>query len=271
MGKVLFFDIDGTLIPFQKTMPESTKRALEKARANGHKIVICSGRSRAQLQNSLDEVEFDGYVMDSGSYVEDHGKAIFQHIIENEELEFLIQELEMVGAIYSGQTASGVISTPRCIEGIAQFYKENGIPEEEIEKLCNHRRIDKHITQRHDLEKFVYHKSAIDVNEMRMRIGDRFEVTELSFERVDPYSGEITAKGIHKASGMEKYLKLYGLSREDSVAFGDGPNDFEMIEYAGIGVVMGNGIDALKEKADYITASVEEDGIEKALMHLNLI
>lgn len=271
MGKVLFFDIDGTLIPFQKTMPESTQRALEKAKANGHKIVICSGRSRSQIQNSLEVVKFDGYVMDSGSYVEDQGKVIFQHIIENEELEFLIQELEMVGAIYSGQTNRGVVSTPRCIEGIAQFYKENGVPEEEIEKLCNHRQIDKHITQRHDIEKFVYHKSAITVDELRLRIGDRFEITELSFERVDPYSGEITAKGIHKASGMEKYLKHYGLNREASVAFGDGPNDFEMIEYAGIGVVMGNGIDALKEKADYITSSVDEDGIENALIHLELI
>lgn len=65
MGKVLFFDIDGNLIPFKKTMPESTKRALKRAKENGHKIVICSGRSRSQIQGPILEVDFDGFVLDS--------------------------------------------------------------------------------------------------------------------------------------------------------------------------------------------------------------
>lgn len=271
MGKVLFFDIDGTLIPFQGEMQESTKQALRKAKENGHKIVICSGRSGVQLQKALKEIEFDGYIMNSGAYVEDHHEVIFRSIIENEELEFLLQELEMVGAVYSAQTKDGVITTPRCVSGIMQFHIDNGMSEDKAEEICANRQIETCLTKRHDIEKFVYYKAAISVEQLRERIGDRFEIAGFSFDKVDPYSGEITAKGIHKASGMEKYLSHYGMTREDSIAFGDGSNDFEMIDYAGIGVVMGNGIEALKKRADFITASVEDDGIQKALLHFGLI
>lgn len=271
MGKVLFFDIDGTLIPFDKPIPDSTVSALDKARENGHRLVICSGRSRHQLQEELGRIEFDGYILESGAYIENQGQIIYQNIIENEELDFLISELEMTGAIYSAQTATCGVTTNRCMDRLVQFYINEGAPPEAVRKLKADRITMDSLRHRHDVEKVVYHEASITVSELRQRIGHRFELTELSFSRIDPFSGEITAKGIHKASGMERYLHYHGLSREDSIAFGDGPNDFEMIEYAGIGVVMGNGIDDLKEKADYITSHIEEDGIKNALEHFDLI
>ena len=71
--------------------------------------------------------------------------------------------------------------------------------------------------------------------------------------------------------GIQRYLKLLGIKREEIIAFGDAENDLEMIRYAGIGVAMGNGEEAVKAVADYVTADIDDDGIEKALKHFKLI
>lgn len=70
---------------------------------------------------------------------------------------------------------------------------------------------------------------------------------------------------------MEKYLSYVGATREDAIAFGDGPNDMDMIEYAKIGVCMGNGREELKRIADFVTKDIDEDGIEYAMLRLGLI
>ena len=76
--------------------------------------------------------------------------------------------------------------------------------------------------------------------------------------------GEVGINGIHKATGMKRYLEYVGIPREDSIAIGDGPNDLQMMDYAGIGIAMGNAVDALKSMAEYITDDVDHQGIVKA-------
>ena len=70
---------------------------------------------------------------------------------------------------------------------------------------------------------------------------------------------------------MQKYIAYAGISQKDTVAFGDGPNDFDMIEYAGIGVAMGNAVEALKRRADFVTKGIDEDGVAYAMEELGLI
>ena len=72
-------------------------------------------------------------------------------------------------------------------------------------------------------------------------------------------------------AGIKRYLELTGIRREEIIAFGDAENDLDMIQYAGIGVAMGNAKEAVKEVADYVTDDIDDDGIEKALKHLGLI
>ena len=100
---------------------------------------------------------------------------------------------------------------------------------------------------------------------------DCCDVTASSFEKAVEDSGEISVRGIDKSFGMKKYIEAQGLSREDTIAFGDGPNDVDMIAFAGTGVVMGNGRPELKAQADFVTKSVDEDGIAYALEKLGLI
>ena len=81
---------------------------------------------------------------------------------------------------------------------------------------------------------------------------------------------DITARGNTKQKGIDQMLKHFGLAVEESMAFGDGGNDIPMLRHAGIGVAMGNAADAVKMKADYITDTVDADGIAKALQHFAL-
>ena len=96
-------------------------------------------------------------------------------------------------------------------------------------------------------------------------------MTESSFEAEMNDSGEITCKGINKAHGMQKYLAYAGIAQEDTIAFGDGPNDFDMLEYAAVGIAMGNAVEGLKSRADFVTKGIDEDGIAYALSKWGLI
>ena len=80
-----------------------------------------------------------------------------------------------------------------------------------------------------------------------------------------PFYFEFTAKGIDKAKALESILKKLGVNKEEIIAFGDGHNDASMVKYAGLGIAMGNAVQELKEIADYVTLSNDEDGIAYAI------
>lgn len=82
---------------------------------------------------------------------------------------------------------------------------------------------------------------------------------------------DIIPKGGGKSSGISKFMEQYGIDRSEIMAFGDGENDIEMLKFAGIGVAMGNAKDEVKAAADFVTDSVDENGIENALRHFGLI
>ena len=109
------------------------------------------------------------------------------------------------------------------------------------------------------------------VRKIRERLSGICDVTESSFETAKDDSGEITCSGINKALGMQKYIVHAGIARQDTIAFGDGPNDFDMLEYAAVGVAMGNAVQALRDIADYVTKKIDEDGVAYAMRELGLI
>ena len=85
------------------------------------------------------------------------------------------------------------------------------------------------------------------------------------------YFPDVIPKGSSKQVGVDKMLDYFGISLDESMAFGDGGNDVLMLKHVGIGVAMGNAEDEVKRAADYVTDSVDEDGVEKALRHFGVI
>ena len=96
-------------------------------------------------------------------------------------------------------------------------------------------------------------------------------VHHCEFGRWHPAFVDITALGNTKQNGIDEFIKRFGFTLEETMAFGDGGNDIGMLRHAGIGIAMGNANDEVKAAADYVTASVDEDGIYKALKHFGVI
>ena len=94
MSKILFFDVDGTLVGFDGKMSESTKLALREARKNGHKIFLCTGRSYNQIYDFLLDFGFDGIVAAAGGYVEYQGKTIFHDVFGEKLVQNVLDKIE---------------------------------------------------------------------------------------------------------------------------------------------------------------------------------
>ena len=97
------------------------------------------------------------------------------------------------------------------------------------------------------------------------------EFPECVSSRWSPLMADINMRGVTKASGMDVFLTHYGIDRSRSMAFGDGGNDVEMIRHAGAGVALGNAVDAAKQAADYVTATVDDHGVLRALQHYGVL
>lgn len=272
MSRIIFFDIDGTLVGFQGTMRESTRDALQMAKENGHKILICSGRSKCQIYPWLLELGFDGIVAASGAYVECDGKEVFHHLIPEADVKNAIRIFKEQHLIYGFQTRDSMLIDEDNIEPTRKFMIGRGIEPEKVDQLILRNNNGMRLEDSYDkIEKMMYYESRKTVAEMSCLLGADIDVTITSFEEPDESSGEVTAAGIHKALGMQKVLEYYGRKQEDTVAFGDGPNDVEMMQFAKIGVAMGNAVEFLKKDAYMVTDDIDSDGIMHAMQKLGLI
>ena len=271
MGKALFFDIDGTLVNFQGKMPESAKHALLQVQKKGHLIVICSGRSICQIYPWLMDMKFDGIIAAAGAYVEYDHQAVCDYHMDKKTVALVCSLLDEAHALYSAQTRNRIIMTKDCKKSIDSKFRSMCVDRDVVEQVNKCVLIDEHLEQHQNIEKIIFFDSKIPIAILRQRLKECCDVTEISFNLPTESDGEISCKGINKAFGIQKFIEHAGIAREDTVAFGDGPNDFDMMAYAHVGVAMGNAIEDIKKQADYVTTGIDEDGIEHALQELGLL
>lgn len=271
MEKAIFFDIDGTLVNFQGRMSASTRNALLQMQKNGHRIVICTGRSVCQVYPWLLDMKFDGIIAAAGAYVECDGQIIYEHHMEGEAFSAALDLLERVDASYAAQTKDFILVTTDNKNRLLDRFSAMGMDGDAVIQFSKSIQIDDQMAGRNDIEKFVFFDALLTTSEIREALSDYCDVTSMSFENPTDSAGEIACKGINKSLGMRKYIEYTGIAREDTIAFGDSANDIEMIEYAHVGIAMGNSIEELKKRADYVTAGIDEDGIEHALKELGLL
>lgn len=269
-GKILFFDIDGTLYDFNGHMPASTLRALRLARCAGHHLVICSGRAKYQVYPELFEL-FDGYVGATGSYIVQEGNVIYEHFMPENVLKEAVDVIGQSDGLLAAMTEEGLILNQECNDYLVDKFTKQGVKQKDIERLMGDVIITPDLTGYGNIQKMLYHRSKWNVSQISDRLDHCCDITASSFEASGDNSGEITMKDINKSFGMKYYIDRIGGKAEDTIAFGDGPNDFDMIEFAGIGVAMGNAGDGLKKLADYVTTDVLNDGIASAMEHFGII
>ena len=256
MRKICFFDIDGTLLDSNKKIPQSTKEALHLLRENGIYTAIATGRAPFMITNLLEELEIDSYVTFNGQYVVFEGEVIYRNPLSKEQL----TQLQANGRQHGH---SMVFMNDRAMK--ANVKHDRFIEESFATLHFPHPEQDDSYYKEHDIYQGLFFCEEHDTALYEGKYPD------IQFIRWHPYSMDVVPLGGSKAKGIEQVIKRKGFKMEEVYAFGDALNDMEMIQAAGCGVVMGNGLPQLKQHADFITKSVDEDGIYYALKHLKLI
>ena len=260
--KALFFDIDGTLLSeITRTVPDSAVRALEKARKRGHLVFINSGRTFCLTREFLKQVETDGCLCGCGTYIEAEGKALYHHQISLERCnrikkDILAYGLEGVLEGWESCCMQKQVSKIPATERLRQAVAESGI-------LTEHG---------WENDSYVYDKFCVMADEQSDKAGF-FKTLEPDIEVIDRGDDfyECVPKGHSKATAIKMVLEHYGVALENAYVFGDSTNDLPMFEYAKHTVLMGKHDKELEAYAEFITRTVEEDGIAYAMKKLGII
>lgn len=259
MKKVLVLDIDGTLTNSQKVITGNTKKAIIDAMKRGHKVMLASGRPTPGMKKYAKELElssYDGYLLSFNGGKIIHcktGEIIFQKVLPSVVIKSLYKfamEKECGLITYLGDD---IILATKKDEYIEIESKINDMECKEVTNFVDY-------VSDYSLNKMLMtappEKAAILVEELQERFKD-----VLSIYRSEPFFIEIMPKNVDKAASLDRMLTSLGLTKDDAICCGDGFNDKSMIEYAGVGVAMENAQPVVKEVADYITKSNDEDGI----------
>lgn len=247
--KVIFFDIDGTLVDLEtRVVPKSTLEALNKLKEKGILLFICSGRNTGFLSHLKEEInfDFDGYILMNGQYI----------IIQNECIYKLPFDETTKTAIYNK-------------------FKNNNIPlivMEENYMFCTEKGIS-NFAECNLLERIkdndIYQICPIATEEFDKEIEK--EISGLKSARWNPGFADIIPKSGGKDKGIEVVLNKYNIDIKNTMAFGDGGNDIPMLKKVNYGIAMGNANEIVKASAKDVTDSVLEDGIYNALRKYKVI
>lgn len=260
--KLLVLDIDGTLTNSEKNITNATKEAILNIMLQGHKVILASGRPTPGMRRYEKELELERY----GGYLLSFNGA---RIIESRTGEIVYQRLlslTLLPGLYAFARENGcglvtylgddVISAFPADKYIKIEAGINGMPIRQVDHFLDF--VDFSINK--CLMTAEPEKAKVLVEQMQKRWGD-----VASIYRSEPYFIEIMPYNVNKATGLERILEALGMKRENIVCCGDGYNDISMIQFAGVGVAMGNAQPAVKEAADYITAANDEDGLVEVI------
>lgn len=259
MYKLIAIDMDGTLLKNDKTISVKTKEALKAANNLGVKIVLTSGRPIQGIKNYLDELELtskDDYVIGlNGALVckcDDYSIISSNETLKGKDLKYIYNKVKDLKTYFHAFTRN------EDLVNIKSKFSED----EEKRINLKVRVVDFLLDIKDDDEilKVVLEEEKEVLDRITSQIPkELFE--EYNIIRTVDFMLEFMKKGCNKATGIEKLAEHLGINKEEIIAIGDASNDKEMIEYAGLGVGMGNAEDEIKMLADFITKSNEEDGV----------
>lgn len=254
--KIIFFDIDGTLIDMtKKAISDKTVETLLRLKENGVKICIATGRAPGSVPK-FDGVDFDAFLTFNGSYCFNSSDVILSTPIPKVDVEKMIENATRINRPVSIAGKDRVVAngTDKDLSDYFGFAKQETPVSDDFDEVLKGEIYQMMMGGRKD----EYDDILKDVENAR--------ITAWWDRAVDiiPANG---GKGI----GIEAILEYYGIDRSESMAFGDGGNDIEMLQTVGTGVAMGNALDHVKEVADEICGTSADDGIYHYCLENGLI
>lgn len=261
-NKIVFIDVDGTLVNDDGIVPKSAEIAIKKARSNGHYVFLCTGRSKAELFDNIMNIGFDGIIGAAGGYIEFRDKVIMHKKVKSDDIKHLVSYFDENKIDFYLESNGGLFASKNCKKHLRELISDSYF----IDCL-----IEGEDLIRNDVNKISFLGSPISIEIIQKEFREKFNIISSTVPAFGENSGELSVPGIHKATAIEILLKHLDLSKEDTFAYGDGINDIEMLEYVNTGIAMGNANDKLKAVADDITDSHDEDGIYNSFKKYDLI
>lgn len=277
MGKILLIDIDGTLVDYENRLPASAVEAVRRVRAKGHRVYLCSGRSKAENKQEIWDMGIDGYIGGNGSYVESDGTVVMHQLITADQCRRIVDWLNARGLEFYLESNNGLFASPTfkdvAVQVMAEYSRRKG---REMSGDLDYRQafpgmIWEGKLYRSDLNKISYvlhsYQDHLDARAAfpEMQHGTWGGAGETAL------FGDMGVKDVTKAHAVETLLAHLGAEKADTIAFGDAKVDIPMFEACALGVAMGSGGEEIKTAADYVTTDVDKDGLYNAFVHLGLI
>ena len=262
---MVVLDLDGTLTNSEKKVTERTKKALTVYMEHGGTVVLASGRPTYGIIPLARELHLDtygGYILffNGGQIIScEKNEVIYQKELPSGVPKLLGEKAKEhdVGILtYEGDHI--VTETPENIYAQKESFI-NKMPIQKIEDFSSY--VNFPVTKCLMVADGDY--LARVEEQLKMELGSRYSIL-----RSEPYFLEIMPEGIDKAQSLERLLAHVGIERKEMAAFGDGFNDRSMLVYAGLGVAMGNAQEPVKEAADYIAPTNDEDGVAWVIEHM---
>ncbi|HLS20188.1 MAG TPA: Cof-type HAD-IIB family hydrolase [Bacillota bacterium] len=253
--KIVFLDIDGTLVDERKVIPPSTKEAIQRLQQSGVHVALATGRPPFMYEHIRDELNIDTYVSFSGQHAVVNGETIYKQPVDAKSIITLHEqaiEREFPMVFMSDTLMRSTVSDHPYVKQALDRLK---FPYP-------------HVDTNFPLEHTVYQALLFyEVGKSDLKK----EQFALHFLRWHKYAIDILPEGGSKAIGVNKVMEALNLDHANSYAIGDGMNDLEMLQEVGTGIAMGNSVEPLKEVANYVTNSVNNDGVMQALKKFSLI
>lgn len=252
--KLMAVDIDGTLLNDRGELTENTKNAIKQWVDKGLIFTIASGRPIQGIEKLNRTLNLDvPFITYNGAMVVmgKSGKVLYEQKLSRNDS----REIISLGNNYNATIMiwnDNKLYVPQINERVENYKMISGVEPILIDNL--EKIIEKGVT------KILWYDEVEKIAQYQKEIGS-FLSENVNFHPSRPYFMEFVDKNASKAIAMEKLGQFYGIKQSEMIAVGDGFNDLSMIEYAGLGVAMANSPREVKEKADYITLSNEEDGV----------
>ena len=262
MYKLIALDMDGTLLNEEKIVTERTKKAIKAARDKGVTVVLATGRPIDGVTRYLEELDMytdNDYVLsyNGGLVLKTKNKEVVCKLgLIGEDVKYLYELSKRLGVnIHAFSEKNGLV-TPKNSKYTEVEASINNITVNEI-NFDNIENDESFIKIMMIDEPEILQKA---VDNLPQEVYEKYTVV-----RSAPFFLEFLNKEVNKGVGVEMLAKHLGVKREEVITMGDAGNDLHMIEYAGMGIAMGNAFDEVKEAANYITDSNNEDGVAKAI------
>lgn len=275
MGKIIFLDVDGTLMDYENHIPASAVEAVRQARKNGHRVYICTGRSKAEVYPELWDIGLDGMIGGNGCYVEDHGQVIFHQTMTPDQCRRAVDWLHGRGLEFYLECNSGLYASEHFEEAAlepARRYvqvKGKGAPLSVREVFPD--MIYGGELYRDDLNKVSFILSSYQDHLDSAAAFPDLKAGTWGGKGEEALFGDLGVKDIDKAVAVEALVRHLHADMGDTIAFGDAKVDIPMLQCCAYGVAMGSGGPEIKAAADYVTGGVDDDGLYQAFAALGLL